>query len=96
MGKIVDFKKIKAEEKDIRPVNMPEVQHDIGAETVFLSECIKEGYAPQYCPSCGQLRGGFHPYTVQNFECGNCGAKWFCSNADELFNRAYPNAGKEP
>ena len=95
MGKIVEFKKIEAEEMDIRPVNLPDVHYDLEKVKAFIEECEKEGYALQSCPSCGAILGGFAPYTAQNFTCGRCGAHWICENAEEMFSMAYPNAGKD-
>lgn len=95
MGKIVEFVKSKAEEMDIRPVNLPDVHYDLEQAKAFIEECDRSGYALQCCPSCGAFLSGLSPYTSHTFTCGCCGAHWICENAEELFDKAYPNAGKE-
>ena len=98
MGEIIELNAGREyEEKIVKRDPVPgeeTVRHDIGSETAFLSECYKEGMAPYFCPSCGQLMGGNYPMTVKWFECGVCGAHWECSNFKELFEKEYPEAGE--
>ena len=51
--------------------------------------------SPFYCPSCGQMIGGSVRMTLKHIECMVCGAVWVCENFEELFGKAYPNAGKK-
>ncbi len=71
-----------------------EFQHDINKETDFIRAAIEEDAAVFFCPSCGQLMGANNKMTCEWFECGLCGAKWYCENFDDLFNEAYPGRGK--
>ena len=95
MGKIVKFEKKESSERNDRPVNLPDVSYVLDNIMEFIKACQKEGYALQCCPSCGAFLGGFPPYTSYDFTCGRCGAHWICENAGELFDEAYPNAGKD-
>ena len=72
--------------------NLP--KHDNKRENAMAELCAKYGYALQVCPSCGQMLGGVNPMTATKIECGCCGAVWKCENAEELFEKAYPEAGK--